>query len=168
MTAAGHSAMQNLPFLLLLHLHSVPWYLCPVKLLCSAFICYLFWCAPCPEAALSFGPCIAEHSGPFLTGWLLCWSASWGLLAVLAGGPPPLSTLLANTAFTNRMSALWPDTHSLKTHCLAVSDQGESYSIRSCGFKSRYYFLTKCLEKPNPRKKTDPLYSLFHFLKNIF
>lgn len=76
MTTADHSAMQNLPFLLLLHLHSVPWYLCPFKLLCSAFTIYLsFWYAPYPEGCpLFLAPALQEHSGPFLEDD--CWVSS--------------------------------------------------------------------------------------------
>ena len=92
MTAADHSAMQNLPFLLL-YLHSVPWYLCPFKLLCSAFTIYLsFWCAPYPEGCPFFlAPALQEHSGPFLGDDCCAECFPQGLLTVLAGGPPPLA-----------------------------------------------------------------------------
>ena len=122
---------------------------------------YLFGMLHTQKAALSFR---ALHCRNILALSLrmtaesaLCWDLPSGLADSL-GWRAPTSCLpsLANTTLTNSMSALWPDTHSLRLHCSCLWSGRELFLMLLWIKKSRYYFITKCLEKPNPRIKTEP------------
>ena len=101
---------------------------------------YLFGTLHTQKAALSFWPLhcrnILALSLRMTAESALCWDLPSGLADSL-GWRAPTSCLpsLANTTLTNSMSALWPDTHSLRLHCSCLWSGRECYSLCSCGLK---------------------------------
>lgn len=148
----------KLSFFLLFFSYSIPWYSLPSQadVFCLCYL-FMFWVlpSPCQKAAIFSGHCIPEGSQAFLPlTWvmtveptilvLMCfpWSCWLSWLKSLCPQPP--------LALTNQY-VIFETWHPLSEVICHSLSEGERAISHAPVWESRNYFITKHLEKPNPR-----------------